>query len=359
MDDFMITTMPIKPYEKINIGLMIAPTLCDVLGTILNCKKILAFNLLHSYEDKNVNLQNYINNIEKFKIKYDDIIKDIEHVEEYLNKLEELYRKGTINIKKGEVLRCDCGKVEMTLKSIRYNKDGDLYYWKDNKIFCKHCNKECKKYIQNNLYLDIKGEYCSNISITPIFSINEIKDLTNKFINKNILISKNRQNNYSLKIEGQNFNVDIDMLWMMFNQIEESKNQILIASNHQLYEMFISNYINNIFGNKNLHFIATPYLTNNENIDLADKILSKDNPLYKKLSILYSLKWKYKTLNWNNGILELLNKLTSEELIELYNIILNLSYNEQANIDNIINNLLTDINLNKNIKTLKRSIYEN
>ena len=204
------------------------------------------------------------------------------------------------------------------------------------------------------------------------------------------------------------------MLWMMFNQIEESKNQILIASNHQLYEMFISNYINNIFGNKNLHFIATPYLTNNENIDLADKILSKENPIYKKLSIpirnenqfirycplcikehneiyfdilpqikelsfcpihkcrflntsinvkklsiLYSLKWKYKTLNWNNGILELLNKLTSEELIELYNIILNLSYNEQACIDNIINNLLTDINLNKNIKTLKRSIYEN
>ena len=108
------------------------------------------------------------------------------------------------------------------------------------------------------------------------------------------------------------------MLWMMFNQIEESKNQILIASNHQLYEMFISNYINNIFNEKKVHYIATPYLTNNENIDFSEKIFSKDNAIYKKLSILYSLIWKYKTLNLNNGILEILNKLNNDELKEKY-----------------------------------------
>lgn len=83
MNDLMITTMPIKPYEKISIGLMIAPTLCDILGSILNCKKVLAFNLLHSFEDKKVDLKKYIENIEKFSIEYNEIIKDIENIDKY------------------------------------------------------------------------------------------------------------------------------------------------------------------------------------------------------------------------------------------------------------------------------------
>lgn len=354
MNDLMITTMPIKPYDKINMGLMIAPTLCEALGSILKCKKVLSFNLLHCFDDKQVNLQNYINNIENFNIEYNEIIKDIEHVDEYLKKIEELYVKGFIDIRKGKILKCDCGRVEMSKTSLNYNKNGNLYYWKDEKVFCKFCDKECKEYIQNNLYLDIRKELCKDISITPIFSKNEIKDLSNKFINQGILISKNRQKKYYIQIEGQKFNIDIDMLWMMFNQIENSKNQILIASNHQLYEMFISNYVNNLFDNKNVHFIATPYLTNNENINFSQKIFTKDNAVYKKLFILYSLKWKYKTLNWNNGILELLDKLKDNELNELYNVILNLSYDPEVTIDYIIGNLLFDININKNMKVLKR-----
>lgn len=149
------------------------------------------------------------------------------------------------------------------------------------------------------------------------------------------------------------------MLWMMFNQTENSKNQILIASNHQLYEMFISNYINGLFQQKQVHYIATPYLTNGENLNLSEKIYSKENSIYKKLVILYSLKWKYKTLNWNNGIIEILNKLDSKDLEELYNIIINLSFEPHTDIESIINNLLSKINLNKNIKTLKRIKNEN
>lgn len=355
MNDLMITTMPIKPYKKINIGLMIAPTLCDVLGSILNCKKVLAFNLLHSFEDKNIELKKYTDNIENFNIKHNEIIKDIENIEKYLKKIEELYKIGIISIQKGEILRCECNKVEMLKSSVKYNKNGELYYLKDGKIICKFCEKECKKYTQSNLLLDIKEEYCKDISLNPLFLKSEIKDLTNKFVNKGILISKNRQNDYYVKIDGQKYNIDVDMLWMMFNQIEESRNQILIASNHQLYEMYISNYINNVFNEKKVHYIATPYLTNSENIDFFEKIFSKDNAIYKKLSILYSLKWKYKTLNWNNGILEILNKLNYNEINDLYNFVINIPYNFNNDIESIINELLKSININNNIKSLKIS----
>ena len=66
MENITVTTMPIKPYEKINIGLMIAPTLVDIIGPIIKCKKVLSFNLLHSFDNKVPVLSNYIG-----KIKFD------------------------------------------------------------------------------------------------------------------------------------------------------------------------------------------------------------------------------------------------------------------------------------------------
>lgn len=354
MNDLMITTMPIKPYDKINIGLMISPTLCDVLGSILNCKKVLSFNLLHSFDDRQKNLKNYIDNIENFEIKYDEIMKDIEIVDQCLNKIEELYSKGVINIKKDKVLRCDCGRIEISKNSLNSNRNGDLYHWENDKIICNCCAKECKEYLQKGLYLSIKDKLCKNISIIPSFCANETKNLTNKFLYQDILISKNRQNKYYLNIDNQKYNIDIDMIWMMFNQLEESENQILIASNHQLYEMFISNYVNNVLNNKRVHYIATPYLTNNENINFSEKIFSKNSSSYKKLSIIYNLKWKYKTSNWNNGILEILNKLSDDKLNELYDEIIHLPYDTKLSVDCIISNLLKNINLTKNIKVLRR-----
>ena len=71
MENLTVMTMPIKPYEKINIGLMIAPTLVDIIGSTLKCKKVLSFNLLHSFDNKIPVLEKYIDNIHNFNINYD------------------------------------------------------------------------------------------------------------------------------------------------------------------------------------------------------------------------------------------------------------------------------------------------
>lgn len=355
MENLMISTMPIKPYNKINPGLMIAPVICDVIGDILKCKKVLALNLLHSYDDKSVDLDKYLSKIVEFDINYNELIKDINYTDIYLSKIEQLIYMGFIEIKKGIVLRCDCGKVEIEKKSVINNKNGNLYHWENNKMICSCCNRECKEYEQTNLYMKVDSNFVNDISISPLFLKKELCNLLNRFSEREILISKNRQKDYFININNQRFNIDIDMLWMMFNQVEESKNQILIASNHQLYQIFISNYINNIFGEKSIHYIATPYLTNGEHLDLIKKIYSKDSCLYKKLVVLYSLKWKYKTLNWNNGIIELLNKLDDESLGVLYNHLLNINFDEQNSIQNIVNKIFSEINLNNNIKVLKRN----
>ena len=126
MENLMISTMPIKPYNKINPGLMIAPVICDVIGDILKCKKVLALNLLHSYDDKSVDLDKYLSKIVEFDINYNELIKDINYTDIYLSKIEQLIYMGFIEIKKGIVLRCDCGKVEIEKKSVINNKNGNL-----------------------------------------------------------------------------------------------------------------------------------------------------------------------------------------------------------------------------------------
>ena len=187
MDNLMISTMPIKPYEEVNIGLMIGPTLSDIVGSILNCKKVLSFNLLHSFDNKKNYLSNYINIIKSFGIEYNQIIKDVDWTEQYLYKIEELYKKGVILINEGNILRCDCGRVEMSKDSLKNHQDGNLYYWAHDKVICKLCGKECKSYSQKNLYLEVRQEYCKDISIIPLFSKYEVQDLTKKFLNISIL----------------------------------------------------------------------------------------------------------------------------------------------------------------------------
>ena len=62
MEKLMVSTMPIKPYKNINMGLMIAPTICDVVGNNFKCKKAMAFNILHSYGNNEENLPGYLEN---------------------------------------------------------------------------------------------------------------------------------------------------------------------------------------------------------------------------------------------------------------------------------------------------------
>ena len=75
----------------------------------------------------------------------------------------------------------------MLKNSVKDNKDGELYHWSEGKVICNFCHNECKEYKQTNLFLEIKKEFCNDISISPFFAKKEINDLSNKFVNKYIL----------------------------------------------------------------------------------------------------------------------------------------------------------------------------
>lgn len=355
MENIIVTTMPIKPQPKTNIGMCFAPLVSEIVAKNLECKSILSTNLLHSYKNENEFLPVYTKTLEEFGIEYDELFVDKEHVDILLECINELIKQKKIVEKENTVLSCPCGKVDIIEQGIRNFDSGDLYIKQGNNIYCKLCGGKCKLHSRTDLYLylDYNGIY--NVDIIPNFLNLDLSHFYKSLPGNYILVSKNRETGYKIKaLSGNEYNLDIDLLWMNYIQCFNEENQILIASNHQLFEMFILNYINNISGEKNLNFIATPYMNKTE-LDIFYELNKFDDELYKKIALLYTLKWKNKNCDWDSTIFKGVARLGNENRIDLYEIITS-GFTEDINdITKYINDyLLRHISMQKNIKTLKR-----
>lgn len=164
--DTIILTLPIKPQQETNIGMMISPTIMDYIGSSLSIKKNIGFNTIHSYENKDVNLNSYLSYVNNSGINYDSVFIDKNYSNELLNIIEKMYYDGFIKVKTKETIRCECGRVDMLCESINNEK---LYTRQNGKIICNHCGKECKKYQEKSLVLEIRDENNYPVYMSIVF----------------------------------------------------------------------------------------------------------------------------------------------------------------------------------------------
>ena len=354
MDDLIVSTMPIKPQKNTSYGMLIAPNISELVSKKLNIKSILSVNLIHSYEDKNDDLDIYVNSIRKFGIKFDDIFIDKNNIDKIKQIIYTLIRNNYIVERTNTVLRCNCGKIDIIKDGIRDYDSGDLYYRKDNHIYCKKCNSKCMEYNEKQLYLYLDPNIDDTVKIIPNYLQSDFKHFYNTMPGNYILISKLRKTCCSININNNIYNIDNDFIWMNYIKLFNEDKQILIASNHQLYEMYILNYLNSICFNKDLYFIATPYM-NKTNIDLENQFSLCEDEYFKKICLLYQLKWRNKNCSYDIGIFKRIKKLDYENRTKLYNYLYN--YNSNINNDNIekyLNDLfIGDINIQRNINDYK------
>jgi len=179
-----------------------------------------------------------------------------------------------------------------------------------------------------------------------------------QFRGTDILISKNRNTGYSLILNGEKFYIDIDFLWNNFFSLFQQDNQILLASNHQLLLMYLMNYFSKIVSNKKLTFVANPYVLNRSE-DLTYDYFDHKNEYYKKLFILYNLKWRKKTCYWSSSISDYLNTTSDTKLLNLYKSILISSKeiigSSELTLEQQIDRILMDsTNMQDNIKLMKK-----
>lgn len=354
MKDTIVTTMPIKPQENISIGMCIAPFLSEIVSQKIETPNIFSINLLHSYENKDFVCANYINALKEIGIKFNKVFIDKENLLYLKKSVYDLYEKGIIVERNSNIVRCKCGKIDIVKEGIRNFENGDLYYRKGDVLYCKECNSVCKEYKENQLYLYLNPKICDYTKITPNFLQAELNHFYKMMPGKYILVSKNRNTDCQIQTNNKTYNIDNDLLWMNYIQCFNEKNEILIASNHQLYEMYILNYINNMSSKKNLNFIATPYMKKS-NFDINQEFNKYDDVLYKKLSLLYSLKWKNKDCTWNKSIFKGIAKLGGIKREILYNDIIESKISENFNIEEYLNYIfLKEINMQDNVNSVKK-----
>lgn len=355
--DLMISTLPIKPQKITNIGMMIAPTIMDYIGSTLEIEKNIGFNILHSYETKSESLDEYLNYVKTSGINYDSIFVDKDYDNKLLEIVFNMIKSKHIVEKEKEIIRCSCGKVDM-INSI--NENGKLYIYKDGKVFCKNCGQECIK-IKEMCLVYNTGNISNNISIAPIFLKKDIVEFENKFSNKEILVSKARNTGYVLEINNRKYNIDVDFLWSNYFKIYKKHNQIFIASNHQLFNMFLMNNLANKTSDIKLTFIASPYL--NVNLTEAKRQYElRKLKEYKALLLLYNLKWKNKNCAWSNSNTEYLSTSSDTRLINLYKSMIMSGreiISDEKDLDLYIYDILNiDTNMQSNIKIMKQYYKE-
>lgn len=351
-DNILISSLPVKPQNITNVGMMMAPTVMNYLGDVLNCTKMISFNTLHSYSDKNNELNVYIDDVKKSGISYDKIFIDSQSANELLDFVEKMYYTKQIIKKNKKIIRCKCGKVDLEKNAI--NNNAKLYTIKNGKIYCNHCNTECKEYDEKSLVLEIKNE--KDIFMIPNYLNKDIQSINKSFINKDVLISKGRNTNYSLNLDGETYNIDIDFLWSNYFKLFDEETQIYIASNHQLFVMFLMNYISKISSNKKLIFIGTPYL----NVDLKkawNEYNLKELKEYKSLLLLYNMRWKNKNCSWDESITKYLNTISDTKIKNLYKSII-LDSKQCIDYEDFVKSLNIAIekstNMQNNIKVMKK-----
>lgn len=356
-EDIMIGTLPIKPQESTNIGMMLAPTIMDYIGTAFDIEKNIGFNVLHSYDDKVAELEEYLEYVNESGIQYDSIFIDEEHVDELLEIVYDMYLNGYLKIKKKDILRCECGRVDMIDSP---NSNAKLYSIHGEKVYCNYCGSECHKIRENVLVLEMSQQERAD-SIVPSFFTKEVDDFFRTFYGSDILVSKIRNTGYTLDTKYGSFNIDIDFLWMNYFKLFDKTNQIYIASNHQLFVMYLMGYIAKTTSDKRLTFIASPYLS----VDLEEakrQYELKRLKEYKALLLLYNLKWKNKNCQWSNSNAEYLTNISDTKLRNLYRTMIAMAHEletEDLSLDEMIYSALhEDTNMQNNIKTMKKLYRE-
>lgn len=359
----IVSTMPIKPQKETSIGMMIAPTIMNYLGEALNATKILATNTLNTYKEKEIELPIYLTDIEKSQIQYDYLFNDRKQILNIMSVIQNMADENIIELTTENIMRCNCGKVDILENAIRNYSDGKLYKKNSNqKYICSDCCCECKIYSEPVLTISFEEDKYKDIKIVPTFFKKEVEQFRRSFNDSKILISKARNTGYSVVKNGKEYFVDVDFIWMNYVKLLESDQKILIASNHQLLKMFIMNYINQISNEQDIIFVAHPYINSNDMQKIKNIYCNSQNEYFKKLFLLYQLNWNKKSCNFSDSVIKYLQGISDTRKLNLYKNILEKSKNflqqyENYYTDEVINKMITNsINMQKNIVDSKKYV---
>ena len=316
MNDRIIISMPISPYDKMSVGKMTTPILGESISKSMNCKFIMAINVLNSY--KNKSYSGFIKLMNNYNIKPNQYWIDNEHINKMINQIYILNEMGYICEKEKQIMRCSCGKVEISKENIStINLKDSLFQIKDDAYYCKFCKSKCVINNEKALVFNSKLVDKTNMKFYPDF-INKDKTTFDKTVgNNDVIISRNRNTGIIINYKGHKYNLDIDFLWQNYLSLFKEKEKIVMCGNHQLYQLYMVGLLEKCFNKNNKTIcLATPYLEQSK-----DEFVLNNRAMSLKVFSLLTLKWSKKENTFDKSLLNYINSMNVAKKQMLYDII--------------------------------------
>lgn len=355
INEIPILTLPIKPSSYNKIGMYLAPLLSNVLANKINGKSITFLNLLNSYKEQTQYIPLLLNKYKELGITTDCILSDIQMQNDLYEKIYSLVQKQHIYIEKKEIVTCSCGKIDCLKESLESQTGKTNYTYKDIPV-CQFCHEKCEIIEKDVLLLKIPPFSNDKNFYFPTFSTKEIIELNNKFQQKEILISKQRNTGLPFYFQDKIFNLDVDFFWANYTSLWNNKQKIILGSQHSIYPLYLINSIQKLHDPQCETFsILLPYIQNKHNVSIMQEYQSLEDKKKQILYLLYSIKFRTKTSDWDENALYNIKKLTTKEIDLMYQKI-NKPFQNKENTSfraNIIN-AIRELNIQKNIQDIKK-----
>lgn len=316
-----ILTLPMMPIDGTNYGKFVTPIVGESLGNILGGKYYQCINLLDSFNDREKILNSYLESLKENKIYYDALWYDSGNVERLLENIQRLIDKGLIFEKKSLVYRCGCGIVEIEESKIgTCNPNNRKFRYEEGTMICKHCGDVCKSSEEKVLVFVPSKMDLGDIMVLPKYLGKDVKTYDNTVLKSYVTVSRKRETGIDISYKGTRYNLDIDFLWATYLSTFEEEEKIVVSGNRMLYQLFLVGVLEKCLCSSNKTILlGTPYITNiKEILSNSDFI---DDSEFRKLVVLFSMKWQKKEVNYDESVLKYLKKMELGKRKQLYNLV--------------------------------------
>ncbi len=303
----IITNLPIKPQTDIKTGLYLTPLLLETIAKLTNSEGVLMLNLLHSFKDYSNNEEAFIYGLQEKGIKFNNVESDIDNIEKYKNIINDLYNLNILKPIQYTNYSCECKRVEIRKDKLQNLRNKKLINEVNGEYQCAFCNSKLIESSEIGLALDCKDIQNCNIPIFPSNLQNQIKKCMN-CSDFELLVSKSRNTGVSVVLDGIKYNIDIDFLLYLTPHLFENKDITIVACNRHVVHTLITNYINSVYGHKNLMFVEHPYIiSKNEGDSYSSLTELYDNNLFKA-TLLNTISWNHTNSLWDENKYKYLKK---------------------------------------------------
>ncbi len=297
MGEVSFISLPFQPMKSMKTPFYFSTAIMgEYLASLFDGEYYLGINSLHSFKQYSDEECNEF--VEKFDfINRKKIYFDADYIEPIKEIIQKLYVAGDIQIRTESTAVCDCGRAEITESEIKrfneINMDMQLAGEDEEGLKCRVCGNKLEFKLRKSLFLKIKEEELNEkMNIHPDYLNSDVNHFRKSLQGSFLRISRERNTGVVINLDGQEFNLDIDMLWKFIPICIESSKIIVVSSVKHLFPLYIINYLAKIM-DKEVYFVGLPFIQTSE---IGEKVMDfyKDNAHRNSLRLLVDL-----GIGWN------------------------------------------------------------